>query len=95
MQKYAVLYAKYAEVYILHILHLYVLPTLLMTGPRLYHSADIVPHPRFNPSLLWPLAEVSRKCFPTCLRFHSRPVISKTVQVPVSEAPKGLETASF
>ena len=30
MQKYAVLYAKYAEVYILHILHLYALPTLLM-----------------------------------------------------------------
>ena len=30
MQKYAVLYATYAEVYILHILHLYALPTLLM-----------------------------------------------------------------
>ena len=28
MQKYAVLYAKHAEVYILHILHLYALPTL-------------------------------------------------------------------
>ena len=34
MQKYAVLYAKYAwvsRVYILHILHLYALPTLLMS----------------------------------------------------------------
>ena len=31
-RKYAVLYATYAEVYILHILHLYALPTLLMTG---------------------------------------------------------------
>ena len=30
MQKYAGLYAKYAEVYLWHILHLYVLPTLLM-----------------------------------------------------------------
>ena len=31
MQKYEVLYVKYAEVYLLHILHLYALPTLLMT----------------------------------------------------------------
>ena len=31
MQKYADLYVKYAEVYLLHILHLYALPTLLMT----------------------------------------------------------------
>ena len=30
MQKYAVLYATYAEVYILHILHLYALPTLVI-----------------------------------------------------------------
>ena len=30
MQKYAVLYAKYAEVYILHILHLNALPIWLM-----------------------------------------------------------------
>ena len=30
MQKYAGLYVKYAEVYLLHILHLYALPTLLM-----------------------------------------------------------------
>ena len=30
MQKYAVLYATYAEVYILHILHLNALPTLLI-----------------------------------------------------------------
>ena len=30
MQKYADLYVKYAEVYLLHILHLYALPTLLM-----------------------------------------------------------------
>ena len=30
MQKYAGLFAKYAEIYILHILHLYALPTLLM-----------------------------------------------------------------
>ena len=29
MQKYAILYATYAEVYILQILHLYALPTLL------------------------------------------------------------------
>ena len=32
MQKYAGLYVKYAEVYLLHISHLYALPTLLMTG---------------------------------------------------------------
>ena len=31
MQKYAVLFARYAQVYILHVLHLYVLTTLLMT----------------------------------------------------------------
>ena len=33
MQKYAVLYAKYANVYILHILHLYALTTFLMVSP--------------------------------------------------------------
>ena len=31
MQKYAVLYVKYAEVYLLHILHLYALPIFLMS----------------------------------------------------------------
>ena len=43
MQKYAVVYVKYAELYILHILHLYALPTLLMEWERKAIKAEASP----------------------------------------------------
>ena len=43
MQKYAVVYVKYAELYILHIFHLYALPTLLMEWKRKARKAEASP----------------------------------------------------
>ena len=65
MQKYAVLYATYAEIYILHILHLYALPTLKLlimsslsklagagpvTGPAAPGPGRRVPQPELSQS---------------------------------------------
>ena len=51
MQKYAGLYVKYAEVYLLHISHLYALPTLLMTGiaPVQQHRIGAIIRPPRRP----------------------------------------------
>ena len=51
MQKYAVVYVKYAELYILHILHLYALPTLLMdkqTGFKLVSLCRVMSMQRLS-----------------------------------------------